>query len=129
MMLARRINVKLSEVQDVLHSEVICGDELLNAEVLTVCGADLMSDVLVFSKERTLLLTGLTNIQAIRTAEVGDLVGIVFVRGKRPGPEVIELAKCKGIPLMVTNLPMYESCGILFSNGVKGCSQLVMADD
>lgn len=121
--------MKLSEVQEVLHSEVICGGELLDAEVLTVCGADLMSDVLVFSKEKTLLLTGLTNIQAIRTAEVGDLVGIVFVRGKKPGPEVIELAKCKGIPLMVTSLPMYESCGILFSNGVKGCSRLVMADD
>ncbi len=77
--------MKLAEVQNVLQSEIICGAEWFDNEVVTACGSDLMSDVLVFSKERTLLLTGLTNIQVIRTAEVGDLAAIVFVRGKRPG--------------------------------------------
>ena len=64
-----------------------------------------MSDVLAFTKERTLLLTGLTNIQVIRTAELSDLAGLVFVRGKLPGAEVINLAQTKGMPLLTTNLP------------------------
>lgn len=115
--------MKLTEVQNVLQSEVVCGLEHLDNEVVTACGADLMSDVLVFTKEKTLLLTGLTNIQVIRTAEVGDLVGIVFVRGKRPGPEVIQMARIKCIPLMITDLPMYEACGLLYSSGIKGCSK------
>ena len=115
--------MKLAEVQNVLRSEIVCGAELLDSDVLTACGSDLMSDVLVFTKENTLLLTGLTNIQVIRTAEVGDLVGIVFVRGKRPGPEVVELARGKGIPLLVTDFSMYEACGIIYGNGVKSCSR------
>lgn len=115
--------MKLAEVQKVLQSEIICGSEYFENEVVTACGADLMSDVLVFSKERTLLLTGLTNIQVIRTAEVGDLAAIVFVRGKRPGVEVIQMARLKGIPLMVTELSMYEACGLVYSSGVKGCSR------
>jgi predicted transcriptional regulator len=121
--------VKLSDVQNMLGSEVICGWEHLDCEVISACGADLMSDVLVYSKEKTLLLTGLTNIQVIRTAEVGDLVAIVFVRGKVPGPELIQMAKIKGIPLMVTGLPMYESCGLLYRMGIKGCSELVIAGE
>lgn len=121
--------MKLAEVQKVLESEVVCGWEHLDREVVSACGADLMSDVLVHTKEKALLLTGLTNIQVIRTAEVGDLVGIVFVRGKRPGPDVIQMARIKGIPLMITNLPMYESCGLLYASGIKGCSQLVLAGD
>lgn len=115
--------MKLAEVQNVLQSEIICGAEWFDNEVVTACGSDLMSDVLVFSKERTLLLTGLTNIQVIRTAEVGDLAAIVFVRGKRPGAEVIQMARQKGIPLMVTEFSMYEACGLVYSCGVKGCSR------
>ena len=121
--------MKLADVQTILNTEIICGREHLDNEVAAVCGADLMSDVLVHSKEKTLLLTGLTNIQIIRTAEVGDLVGIVLVRGKRPGPDVIQMAESKGIPVMVTNLPMFESCGLLYRAGIKGCSELVAAGE
>ncbi len=121
--------MKLADVREALNAEVICGWDGLDGEVRSACGADLMSDVLVHSKEKTLLLTGLTNIQIIRTAEVGDLVGIVLVRGKRPGQDVVQMAESKGIPLMVTNLPMYEACGILYGIGIKGCSELVMTGD
>ncbi|VBB06320.1 drtgg [Lucifera butyrica] len=118
--------MKLSEVKRFLSADVICGDEWLEQEAACACGADLMSDVLAFTKERTVLLTGLTNIQVIRTAEVSDLVGIVFVRGKRPGQELIQLAQTKGIPLFVTEYPMYEACGRLYKNGLQGCFQRVM---
>jgi len=119
--------VILRDACKLLGAEVIWGEEQLNSEIQCACGADLMSDVLSYTKEKTLLLTGLTNIQVIRTAEISDLAGIVFVRGKRPGQDVIRLAIGKGIPLLITELPMFESCGILFKNGVKGCSKQVIA--
>ena len=119
--------MKLADVQQILHAEVLCGHEHLGRETQAACGADLMSDVLAFTKEKALLLTGLTNIQVIRTAEMSDLVGIVFVRGKRPGPEVIQLAESKGIPLLLSRYPMYESCGALYKGGLRGCSEMVMA--
>ncbi|EAX48154.1 conserved hypothetical protein [Thermosinus carboxydivorans Nor1] len=115
--------MKLAQVREILQAEVICGENSLETEAICACGADLMSDVLAFTKEKTLLLTGLTNIQVIRTAEVSDLVGIVFVRGKRPGDDVVRLAQAKGIPLLVCSLPMYEACGLLYISGLAGCSQ------
>jgi len=116
--------MKLLKVQEVLDAEVVGGLEWIDREVETVCGADLMSDVLAFTKESTLLLTGLTNIQVVRTAEMSDLVGIVFVRGKRPSPELIELARMKNIPLLVTQHSLFESCGRLYSNDLKSCDLL-----
>lgn len=112
----------LADVCRILHAEVLYGETHLEREIITVCGADLMSDVLAFTKEQTLLLTGLTNIQVVRTADISGLVGIVFVRGKRPGPEVIQMAAEIDIPLLLSTIPMYESCGRLFQAGLKGCS-------
>lgn len=115
--------MRLTEVKRLLEAEILEGEELLEeVEVMTVCGADLMSDVLAFTKEKTLLLTGLTNPQVIRTAEMIDLIGIVFVRGKRPGEEVIKMAKEKRIPLLLTSYPLYETCGVLYAAGIDGCS-------
>lgn len=116
--------MKLIDVQKVLDAEVIAGSEWIDRDVVTVCGADLMSDVLAFTHDNTLLLTGLTNIQVIRTAEMSDLVGIVFVRGKRPTPGVIELARVKNIPLLIAKHSLYEACGRLYQKGLKSCSKL-----
>lgn len=114
--------MKLAQVKNVLDAEVLCGKDWLDKEVKSACGSDLMSDVLAFTNEQALLLTGLTNIQVIRTAEMSDLVGILFVRGKRPGPEVVEMAKNMGIPLLSTRKQMYEACGMLYKDGLAGCS-------
>lgn len=113
--------MKLARVLHILDARVIAGEELLQREVATVCGSDLLSDVLALNVDRTLLLTGLTNVQVVRTAEMSDLVGIVFVNGKFPAAELLSIAKEKGIPLLVTRLPMYEACGRLYENGLKGC--------
>ena len=113
--------MNLAEVCRVLAAEVVSGREWLDKEADCACGADLMSDVLAFTKERALLLTGLTNVQVIRTAEMSDLVAIVFVRGKRPGAELIELAMEKRIPLLVSEHAMFEACGLLFVSGLGGC--------
>ena len=121
--------MKLFEIQRMLQAEVVCGQEWLDAEAESACGADLMSDVLAFTKERTLLLTGLTNVQVIRTAEMSDLVAVLFVRGKRPGPDVVEMAAAKSIPLLLVDCSMYEACGILFSMGLRPWGKRVMEGD
>jgi len=110
--------MKLKEVREILSAQVIV-EGVEDLELISGCGADLMSDVLAFSKENTVLLTGLTNPQVIRTAEMTDLSLIVFVRGKQPPVETIELAKDRGIPLMKTDKPLYQACGLLYSAGLR----------
>ena len=85
------------------------------------CGADLMSDVLAFTHEGTLLMSGLTNPQVVRTAEMADVRAIVFVRGKIPPAETVALAKEKGIPLLASKYTMFETCGRLFQAGLTSC--------
>ena len=111
----------VAEIRQLLDARVLTGETDLDREVRTVCGSDLMSDVLAFTVPGSLLLTGLTHPQVIRTAQILDLVAVVFVRGKEPAPETIELAGQQHLPLLATELPMYESCGILYSKGLRGC--------
>jgi predicted transcriptional regulator len=113
----------LEEVKNILEAEVIVGSGLDRIEVSTACGADLMSDVLAFSKTGALLLTGLTTTQVVRTAEMADIVAVCFVRGKRPPEETVRLARDRGLPLLTTELPMFESCGRLHDHGMKGCDE------
>ncbi len=110
--------MRLGEVKKILGLKVLVEgrDDL---EIGTACGADLMSDVLAFSQEKTLLLTGLTNPQVIRTAEMIDIKVLVFVRGKRPPEETIKLAEEKGVWLYWTSRSLFESCGLLYEKGLK----------
>ena len=113
----------LDDVKRILEAEVIAGADLLDQEVKMACGSDLMSDVLSFVKPESLLLTGLTNPQVVRTAEMADISAICFVRGKRPDRETVDLAESKKIPLLTTPVPMFESCGRLWKQGLPGCSE------
>jgi len=79
----------------------------------------LMSDVMAFVKERVLLITGLVNPQVIRTAELLDIQAIIFVRGKIPSADMIEMAEEADIVLAGTKLPMFVSCGKLYESGLK----------
>lgn len=115
--------LNLSKIQEILAAEVLTGNNFMDTEIHSACGADLMSDVLAFTKENTLLLTGMVNCQVIRTAEISDLSAIVFVRGKVPRTEVLEAARDIKIPILVTKYPMYEACGKLFAAGLAGCSR------
>jgi predicted transcriptional regulator len=115
----------LAEVKKILDADVIVGEDKLDMEVGRAFAADLMSDVLAFAKEGSILLTGLTNPLVVRTADTLDLRVIVFVRGKRPAPDAIKLAKEKNIPLLATRYIMFESCGRLFTAGMQGSVQKV----
>ncbi len=111
--------MKLSKVKELLQANVYAGEDLLEEiEVREACGSDLMSDVLAFVKEQGLLLTGLQNSQVIRTAEMMDMQAVVFVRGKEPDAEMIRVAEAMDIVLLSTEYPMFQSCGILYQNGL-----------
>ncbi|HHU92188.1 MAG TPA: hypothetical protein GXZ20_03485 [Halanaerobiaceae bacterium] len=111
--------MKLADIIPLLQLEPLVVIDDLDFEVETACGCDLMSDVLAFSQEKTLLLTGLTNPQVVRTAEMTDIKFIIFVRGKRPQEETIELAREKGINLYLSPKPMFECCGLLYQGGLS----------
>jgi len=110
----------LREITEILQAEVICGEDFLDKEIKFAGGSDLMSDVLAFGKPGILLLTGLTNSQSVRTANIIDASGIVYVRGKKPDEEGIKLAREMSIPIISTKYMMYTTCGILFSKGLPG---------
>ena len=110
--------MKLSEVKEILNASILTGEDKLEKEVLSACGCDLMSDVLAFVKDQALLMTGLVNPQVVRTAEMMDMKAIVFVRGKIPSNEILDLAKEANIVVMSTELPLYLSCGLLYENGL-----------
>ena len=112
--------MKISQMQELLEARVLCCEENVNRHVYSACGCDLMSDVLAFVKDQAVLLTGLVNPQVIRTAEMMDMICVVFVRSKVPTPEMIELARESGIVLMVSDKRLYEACGLLYSNGLVG---------
>jgi predicted transcriptional regulator len=118
----------LQEIKELLGCEVLCCEEMLGSEIKTAFAADLLSDVLAYANKGTLLLTGITNQQVVRTAEMLELLGIVFVRGKRPETETITLATAKGIPMMTTKYILFEACGRLYKKGLRGCIESI-ADD
>ena len=115
----------LNDVKIILNAEVIVGEEHLDLEVKTAFGADLMSDVLAFAKAGSLLLTGLTNSQVIRTANILDIAAIILVRGKKPSTETINLAKELKIPLFTTKYILFETAGRLYAKGIVGCLEKV----
>ncbi|MBE6811129.1 MAG: hypothetical protein E7521_08795 [Ruminococcaceae bacterium] len=112
--------MKISEMQKLLDARVLCCEENIEHEVHSACGCDLMSDVLAFVKDQAVLLTGLVNPQVIRTAEMMDMICVVFVRSKVPTQEMIYLARESGIVLMVSDKRLYEACGLLYTNGLVG---------
>ncbi len=111
--------MKLHEVKEILSAEVLAVQEELDREVMSAFGCDLMSDVLAFVDDQALLLTGLINPQVVRTAEMMDMKAIVFVRGKSPTEEILELAKDANIVVMKTDLALYYACGKLYSEGLS----------
>lgn len=110
----------VEDVKIALDAVLVTGEELLAREVISACGADMMSDVLAYVKDQAVLLTGLCNSQVIRTAEMMDIICIIFVRGKKPSPEIINLARNRGIALLETKHTMFSACGILYESGLRG---------
>ena len=114
----------INDVKELIHANLLCGEEYLDREVHAACGSDMMSDVLAFVKDQAVLLTGLCNPQVIRTAHMMDMVAIVFVRNKKPTADMIALAEQSNMMILSTPKRMYEACGVLYVNGLKGDGEL-----
>ena len=108
--------MELGKVLNLINGELLIGD--INRSMNTAFSSDLMSDVLAFVEEDTVLITVLINNQVIRTAEILDLKAIIFVRGKLPAEDVIKMAKMKDITLVRTEFTLFETSGILYKNGL-----------
>lgn len=109
----------VSRIAELLEARVYTGEKDLNLEVSAACGADLMSDVMAFVKDKVVLLTGLVNPQAIRTADLLDIRVVVFVRGKIPSQDLIEAGREAGMILLSTNYSMFIACGRLYEAGLR----------
>lgn len=112
----------LSEIKDLLQCEVLAGEEDLAVDIQQVVASDGMSEILAFAKSHDLMITGLTNIQSIRTADIAGVSAVIYCRGKRPDKKVIDFARQKRIPVLVTPMVMFDICGVLYAKGLKGIS-------
>ena len=109
--------ITIRDLLTILDAKVLCGEEQLDEEVRTACGSDLMSDVLAFVKDKSILITGLTNVHVMRTAEMLDIHCVVFARGKIP---VLEEARELGIVVLSTQHTNFTTCGLLYQAGIRG---------
>lgn len=114
--------MKIETIVELLNAKVLCGAENLDTDVHSACGCDLLSDVLAFVKEQAVLLTGMCNPQVVRTAVMMDMRCIVFVRGKTPGQDVLNLAEEHGIVILTSDERMYSACGKLYKGGLASGS-------
>ena len=110
----------IREVKDILNARLHTPGADLDVQVHAACGSDMMSDVLAYVKDQAVLLTGLNNPQVVRTAEMMDMVCIVFVRGKQPQEQIVEMAAARGMAVLSTDLPMFAACGRLYEQGLQG---------
>lgn len=110
----------VGRIVEILEAKVAAGEDHFDLEVGAACGADLMSDVMAFVKEKVVLLTGLANPQAIRTADLMDIRVIVFVRGKIPTEDIVSMARENEMVLLSTKYSMFLACGRLYEAGLRG---------
>ncbi|HUM02638.1 MAG TPA: transcriptional regulator [Thermoanaerobaculia bacterium] len=114
----------LAEIVTLLGcTELLALDGSGGREIAGCFAADLMSEVLAFCGHGALLVTGLTNVQSVQTAEVVDVHAILYVNGKRPDAQVLALARARGLPLLSTHLTLYEACGLLHGGGLPASTK------
>ncbi len=113
----------MADIRDTLHAQVIVGNDKLDIPVRAGTASDLMSDMLTGPTSGAILLTGLCNIQVIRTSVVAGVVAVVLVRGKRPAAEMVAQAREHELPLLSTPFTMFSACGRLFGKGLRGVEQ------
>ena len=112
--------MKIKDIARLLDAQVLTPEISVETEVHTACGSDMMSDVLAYVKDQAVLITGLNNPQVIRTANMMDMVCVVFVRGKVPNEMTLDLARQSGICVLHADIPMFACCGKLYEAGLRG---------
>jgi predicted transcriptional regulator len=111
--------MKLKDIIESVQGILVCGESHLDQEVKSGFASDLMSDVLTLLEDDILLITGLSNNQAIRTAEMSDISNILLVRNKRPSQSMIAMAKELDIALAYTPFSLFKVSGLLYAKGLE----------
>lgn len=111
--------MKLRDIVQIVDGEVLCGNEHLDFEVKFACASDLMSDVLTLKHCDFILVTGLCNVQSVRTAEMSDVRAILYVRDKQVEPDMIALGEDNDMIIMRTPYSMFKAVGRLYEAGLK----------
>jgi predicted transcriptional regulator len=110
--------MNLAKIIKLANGVLLTPDLDIDIEIRGGYGADLMSDVLAFSQPDSVLLTGLTNPQVVRTAQMAEFRAIILVRGKQPQPETLSLAVLENIPLISSPYGMFELSARLHKAGL-----------
>lgn len=113
------MTIAIRDIVRAVDAQVLCGEDGLDGEVGVVIASDVVSDILCCRDERPFLITGLAKIQILRAAEVLDLIGICFVRGKEPDEAVLDYAREMGLPVLITPKTMYETSGLVYRLGAR----------
>lgn len=113
--------MELRELAATIDGTILVGEDQPNLLIDRAFAADLLSDVLALTDERTTLVTGMINPQVMRVAEILNIIAIIFVRGKTPPQTLLDYATELNIPLVATGKTMFETCGLMFANGVRAC--------
>ena len=111
--------MKLKEILECVDGKLLWGESHLEDDVKRGFASDLMSDVLTILEDDILLITGLSNNQSIRTAEMSDITNILLVRNKRPSQNMIDMAKELNISLSYTPYSLFKASGLLYAKGLK----------
>jgi len=113
-------SMKLSEIKNILKADVLAGETFLDRKIVSVAGADLIDDILSAVAKDSVLLTGLTTEQVLRTAKFAGVGAVIFVRGKKPDTGLVELSISYNLPLLATDYSLFVSSGRLYMNGLRG---------
>jgi len=109
----------VKELAELINGRVICGSDKLSTKIEYAFASDLMSDVLTIERDNLVLITGLANLQTIRTAEMSDINCIIFARDKKIGKEIISLANDNNMTLLESPHSLFHISGVLYNAGVK----------
>ncbi|MEJ2025195.1 MAG: DRTGG domain-containing protein, partial [Deltaproteobacteria bacterium] len=112
--------MKLLHIKEILKADVLVGAEKLESEIDAGTASDLMSDMLRGPTNDTVLLTGLNNLQVIRSSVISGVAAVVLVRDKKPTADMISHATEHNLPVLTTPYTMYSACGRLFREGLRG---------
>lgn len=110
--------MKIKEIAELTKARVVVGNDATIGEILRGYSSDLMSDVLTLDTDQLLLISGLANLQLIRTAEMADVAVVLLARGKKTSPEMIEMAAKADLVIMESPFSLFRASGVLFANGL-----------
>jgi len=115
--------MELAEIKEALKAKLLVGEDKLGLSIEAGAGCDLMSDLLSRPMVGVVVLSGLNNLQVIRTALIAGAAAVVLVRGKEPDQEMVSEARSHGLPVLSTPFTMFTACGRLFKQGLRGIDQ------